>query len=150
MVIASAVILRSESRGTHDRILLSQIRDAINMEDQAPGFISSRNRVAQLYLQALGFLFVASYESQGYGGVIRPRLLLSYVTPFHGPHRNTISNSTSIVACASVAAGTCLPTRALAAAACSRLLKVCCLEANVVSFYVSRSLPSKDSTRYNI
>jgi hypothetical protein len=30
--------------------------------------------VAQLYLQALGSLFVASYDSQGYGGGIRPRL----------------------------------------------------------------------------
>jgi hypothetical protein len=29
--------------------------------------------VAQLHLQALGFLFVASYDSQGYGGGIRPR-----------------------------------------------------------------------------
>jgi hypothetical protein len=30
--------------------------------------------VVQLYLQALGFLFVASYDSQGYGGGIRTRL----------------------------------------------------------------------------
>jgi spore germination protein YaaH len=39
----SAVILGSESRGTHDHILLSRIRD---------------------------FLFVASYDSQSYGGGI--------------------------------------------------------------------------------
>jgi hypothetical protein len=32
------------------------------------------NRVAQLYLQALGSIFVASYDSQGYGGGIRTRL----------------------------------------------------------------------------
>jgi hypothetical protein len=30
--------------------------------------------VAQLYLQVLGPLFVASYDSQEYGGGIRPRL----------------------------------------------------------------------------
>jgi hypothetical protein len=30
--------------------------------------------VAQLYPQALGSLFVASYDSQGYGGGIRSRL----------------------------------------------------------------------------
>jgi hypothetical protein len=30
--------------------------------------------VAQLYPQALGSPFVASYDSQGYGGGIRPRL----------------------------------------------------------------------------
>jgi hypothetical protein len=38
-------------------------------------YISSpRNRVAQLYPQALGSLFVSSYVSQGYGGGIRTRL----------------------------------------------------------------------------
>jgi hypothetical protein len=71
---ASAVILRSESRGTHDHILVSQIRDSPNLEGQVPVFISPRNRVAQLYTQALGSLFVVSYCSQGYGGSIRPRL----------------------------------------------------------------------------
>jgi hypothetical protein len=52
--LASAVILRSESRMTHDHILLSQIRDSPNLEGQVPLFISPRNRVAQLYPQALG------------------------------------------------------------------------------------------------
>jgi hypothetical protein len=33
-----------------------------------------RNRVTQLYIQALGSLFVASYDSQCYGGGIRTRL----------------------------------------------------------------------------
>jgi hypothetical protein len=47
LVLASAVIFGSESRGTRDHILLSQIRD---------------------------FLSVASYDSQGYGGGIRTRL----------------------------------------------------------------------------
>jgi hypothetical protein len=58
----------------HDHIFLSQIRDSANLEGQAPLFISSRNRVTQLYPQALGSLFVASYDSQGYGGGIRPLL----------------------------------------------------------------------------
>jgi hypothetical protein len=39
-----------------------------------PVFISLRKRVALLYPQALGSLFVASYDSQGYGGGIRLRL----------------------------------------------------------------------------
>jgi hypothetical protein len=47
LAFASAVVLGSESRETRDHILLSQIRD---------------------------FLFVASYDSQGYGGGIRARL----------------------------------------------------------------------------
>jgi hypothetical protein len=38
------------------------------------GYMSPKNRVAQLYPQALGSLFVASYDSQGYGGDIRNRL----------------------------------------------------------------------------
>jgi hypothetical protein len=68
LVLTSAVILESESRGTHDHILLSQIRDSINLEGQVPVFIFPRNRVAQLHPQALGSLFFSSYDSQGYGG----------------------------------------------------------------------------------
>jgi hypothetical protein len=58
LALASAFILRSESRGTHDHILLSQIRDSPTLEGQVPVFTSLRNRVAQLYTQALGSLFV--------------------------------------------------------------------------------------------
>jgi hypothetical protein len=64
LVLDSEFILWSESRGTHD-ILLSQIRDFPNLGGQVPVFISPRNRVARLYPQALGFLFVVSYDSQG-------------------------------------------------------------------------------------
>jgi hypothetical protein len=39
VVIASAVILGSESHGTHDQILLSQIPDSPNLEGQIPVFI---------------------------------------------------------------------------------------------------------------
>jgi hypothetical protein len=78
LVLSSAVILRSESWGTHDHILLSQIRDSPNLEGQFPVFISPRNNVAQLYPQVLGSLFIASYDSQGYGGGIRTRLHTGY------------------------------------------------------------------------
>jgi hypothetical protein len=74
LVLASAVILMSESRLTNDHILLSLIRDSPHLEGQVLVFISSRNRVAQLYPNALGSLFVAYYDPQGYGGGIRPRL----------------------------------------------------------------------------
>jgi hypothetical protein len=47
LVFASAVILGSESRRTHDHILLSRIRDYPCLEGQIPVFISPRNRVAQ-------------------------------------------------------------------------------------------------------
>jgi hypothetical protein len=54
LVLASAVILEPESCGTHDHVLLSQIRDSSNINGHVPVFISPRERVAQLYLQALG------------------------------------------------------------------------------------------------
>jgi hypothetical protein len=54
-------------------ILLSQILDSPNLVGQVPVFIFPSNRGAQLYPQARGSLFVAFYDSQGYGG-IRPSL----------------------------------------------------------------------------
>jgi hypothetical protein len=63
LVLASAVILMSESRRTHDDILPSQIRDCHNLEDQIPIFISPRNRVDRLHPQSLGSRFVASCDS---------------------------------------------------------------------------------------
>jgi hypothetical protein len=62
LVLASVVILGSESRGAHDHILLFQIRNSLNLDGQVPVFVSPRNRVAHVYPQALGFLFVASYN----------------------------------------------------------------------------------------
>jgi hypothetical protein len=86
LVPASSVILGYEFRGTRDHILLSQIRDSPNLEGQVPVFISPRNRVPQLYPQALGFLFFASYDWQGYGRGIRTRLLLLASKSKSKPH----------------------------------------------------------------
>jgi hypothetical protein len=55
-------------------IFYRHIQDSLNLEGQVPVFISPRNRVAQLYPRALGSIFVASYDSQGYGGGILTRL----------------------------------------------------------------------------
>jgi hypothetical protein len=44
------------------------------MEDQTSVFMSPSDRVAQLYPEALGSLFVAFYNSQGYDGGILTRL----------------------------------------------------------------------------
>jgi hypothetical protein len=68
------LILKSESRGTYDHILLSHIRDSPYLKGQVPVFISPSHKVARLYLQTLGSLSVASFNLQGYGGGIRPRL----------------------------------------------------------------------------
>jgi hypothetical protein len=61
--LASAVVLKSDSRGTQDPILLPQIRDSPNLEGQVPVFISPRNRVARLFPLVRVSLFVASYYS---------------------------------------------------------------------------------------
>jgi hypothetical protein len=66
--------LESGSHGTHNHILLSQIRDSPKLKGQVPVFISPRKRVAQLYHQKLVSLIAASYDSQGYGGGIWTRL----------------------------------------------------------------------------
>jgi hypothetical protein len=47
-------------------ILYGLIRDAPHLEGHVPIFVSPRNRVAQLYLQELCFLFTTSYNSQIY------------------------------------------------------------------------------------
>jgi hypothetical protein len=49
-------------------------RSYSQVRGQVPLFISPIYREARLYPQALGSLFIASYDSQGYGGGIRPRL----------------------------------------------------------------------------
>jgi hypothetical protein len=98
--LASAVVLGSESHGTHDHILLSQIRDSLKLEGQVPVFISPRNRTVQLYPQVLSSLLVASYDSEGYDGGIRTRLhtdhsteltskRVSVITTPLGPTENT-------------------------------------------------------------
>jgi hypothetical protein len=98
LALASAVILRSESLGAHNHIWLPQIQDSPNL-GQVPVFIFPSNRVAQLYPHAMGSLFVASYDSQGYDGGIRTRLHAG-ITDYtrSGTIENTASNSTSIVA----------------------------------------------------
>jgi hypothetical protein len=83
--LASAVIFTSESRETHDHILLSRIRDSPNLVGHFPVFISPRDRVAQLYPEAMGSIFVVSYDSQGYDKGIRPRLHTGLLLSFYLP-----------------------------------------------------------------
>jgi hypothetical protein len=95
LVFASAIILRS---------ILSQIRDSPNLEGQIPVFIWLRNRVALLYSQALGSIFVASYDSQGYGGGIRPRLLTEFCRSSHVASERTHGKHRFLCCCVSVTA----------------------------------------------
>jgi hypothetical protein len=71
--VVPGIIHESESGRNHDHTLLSQIEESPNLEGNVPVCISPRNREAQLYPQALGSLFVATYDSQGYSGCILTR-----------------------------------------------------------------------------
>jgi hypothetical protein len=62
---AFTAIFRIVSSGNCDSILLAEIQDSPNLEVQVPVFISPKNRVFQLYHQALNSQFVASYILQG-------------------------------------------------------------------------------------
>jgi hypothetical protein len=83
--LASAVILRSESRENHDQILLSQIQDSSNLDDKVSVFLFQGNRMVQLNTQSLSSLFVVSHDAQRYGGGFRPGLHI--VAPRHASRR---------------------------------------------------------------
>jgi hypothetical protein len=90
--LASAVILGSESLGTHDHILLSQIRDP-----PQPGGIAPR-----IYIpQAQGRLSVASYDPQDYGGGILISNIAYMCTMKHLESHSTglISMETRLLTC---------------------------------------------------
>jgi hypothetical protein len=56
LVLASSVILRSESRGTHEHILLSQIRDPPTWRARSP-FLYSPEQVSPVVPSGTGFPF---------------------------------------------------------------------------------------------
>jgi hypothetical protein len=96
--LARAVILRSESRGIHNHILLSQIRGFPNLEGYAALFISPSNRVAQLYPQAQGFFFITSCDLQGYSEGVRihlhmGRLMITAADPCYMASEQTKQNT---------------------------------------------------------
>jgi hypothetical protein len=70
LAFATTVFIGSESHGTYDHILLSEIQDSPNLEGQIPVFVSPKKKVAQLYPQALDSIFVTC-DSHGYGGGIQ-------------------------------------------------------------------------------
>jgi hypothetical protein len=107
LALTSTIILVSESCGSYDHILLAQIQDSPNLEGHVPVFISPRNRVTQLYPQALDSFFVTTYNSQGYSGGIwtclhaeNSQCTINFLCSLSMDHtENTNSNSPSIVAC---------------------------------------------------
>jgi hypothetical protein len=143
LVLARAVILVSQSRRIHDHILQSHIRDSPNPEEQVPAFIYPRNRVAQLYPQVLGSLFVASCNSQGCGGCILTHLQAGWLTDLSNCLAYNISARTA--------------QKTPFFCCCFQLLpcKHACLRSRysvtaVVFLLISQSFPSKLSTYLNI
>jgi hypothetical protein len=57
LVLARVVNLRSDSRGTRDQVLLSQIRDSPNLEGQVPLFISPQEQGGPVIPPGTGFSF---------------------------------------------------------------------------------------------
>jgi hypothetical protein len=74
----SMVVSLTTTHPLYILLTLSLSGDSLNLEGQVPVFIYPRNKVAQLYPQALGSLFVASYDSQRYGGVILTSLDIEF------------------------------------------------------------------------
>jgi hypothetical protein len=80
LALASSVILKSESHGTPQHVGLSQIRDCLQIGGPGPRVhvYAIQEQGDLLYLQALGSLFVFSYDSQCYGGNIITRLHMGW------------------------------------------------------------------------
>jgi hypothetical protein len=66
-----------------------------NLEDRVPLCMSPIDRVAQLYPQAHGSLFVAFYDSRGYGGGILT-LLHTRASKNRTKHTITLSGQTEV------------------------------------------------------
>jgi hypothetical protein len=98
LAVASAVILGSGSRGTHDHILLPQIRDP-------PPHLAGQ--VPEVYPPGTGW---PSYTLRHWVPFSSPPTNCLLITSLHGPHRK---HHSSIVALVSVAAETYLPNRCL-------------------------------------
>jgi hypothetical protein len=62
LVLAKAVILKSECRTTHDHILLSQIRDSLNLEGQVP--VEAGANTSTVALRVVG---ATKMERSGWG-----------------------------------------------------------------------------------
>jgi hypothetical protein len=86
-------------QSSHSRVQVPQssrpnFTVSLNLEGQVPIFVSHRSRVSQLYPQALGSLFVASYDSQGYGRGILTRLHTQHTHTHTHTHTQSTCNCT--------------------------------------------------------
>jgi hypothetical protein len=68
-------------------------------------YLSPRNRVAQLYPQVLGSLFVVSYDSRSYGGYIRTHLRKGIISTKSKTYVTTDGQSASLFWCQSSICG---------------------------------------------
>jgi hypothetical protein len=155
LALASAVIPRSESRGTHDHILLSQIRDSPNLEGQVPYLYppgtgwpgcNPRNWVPFSSPPTTRRATVEIFNPATTWENSLTSKPASVITSTHGTRRNTVHGLIPIVSM-----GIRLFAKALLSNGCVYLLIInLLLAADVVSLFILRSLYSNRSTRYNI
>jgi hypothetical protein len=119
-------------------------RDSPNLERQVPIFISPRNRVVRLYVQALGSLFVSDYLPQ----------TVPVITSRNGLTENTVL----LLLCLDLLPERCVYYNVpllvyhfcVRVCCCGKSLPSYCLETALVYLLISLSLHSNDSTRYSI
>jgi hypothetical protein len=111
---------------------------ASNSVDSSASTFTSLLAGSQLH--RLRFLFTDSLTN------LLTSKLVSVITSRHGPRRK---HRSSVVVQLFPWEHVCLPSRYSVMTPYIRLLKICCLAADVVSLFVSRSLPRNGSTRYN-
>jgi hypothetical protein len=78
------------------------------VEGQVPMFIFSRHRVSQLYSLALIYLYVATYDSQGYGGGILTHLPVTGAYYFVYPDKQPNIEAALILSGIHCVYGTCI------------------------------------------
>jgi hypothetical protein len=117
LVLAIAVILGSEFRGTHNHILLPQVRDSHNLEYQVPVFISLLEQGGPVIPPGTGFQFRLllrlaglrwRYSNPSLHGPDTHRLISSLYSLGTDRIQNIASNSSSFVTSISVTMDTCL------------------------------------------
>jgi hypothetical protein len=77
------IIVTDLRRDSWPDITVTDSRRPSNLEGQVPVFISPRNRLAQLYPEALGSIFITSYNSQGYVGGIQTCFHTDFLAGYH-------------------------------------------------------------------
>jgi hypothetical protein len=78
--LASTVIFRSQSRGTHDHSYCLRFETSATWRPRSPSIYIPQEHSGLVISPGTGSLFFSSYNSQGYSGGIRTRLYVGLNT----------------------------------------------------------------------